>query len=144
MPKSPFSKVLCSKESLKEWLLFDLKNIGISISNEELEIKPYSSSCYGRYNVNKGKIIVYMYSDKECTTPYPYAELMETTIHEAVHYIQHHDPNFVRFKGVMHNAEFYHLYNEYSKTFNTIWLSRKLRRNMSERKKIKNVRVGQP
>ena len=56
MPKSPFSKVLCSKESLKEWLLFDLKNIGISISNEELEIKPYSSSCYGRYNVNKGKI----------------------------------------------------------------------------------------
>ena len=138
MPKSPFSKVMCSKESLKDWLLYDLKRIGISLSEEELEIRPYSSSCYGRYYVNKGKIVVYMYTDKELKVPYSYVQLMKTTIHEAVHYIQHHNPDFVRYKGVMHNPEFYALYDKYLRKFNSLWLSNILRRNVLEKNVITN------
>ena len=133
MPKSPFSEVLFSKENLKEWLLYDLKHIGIHLSNEELEIRPFSSSYYGRYNVKKQKIIVFMYADKEEFIPYPYMDLMKTAIHEAVHYIQHHNPDFIRYKGVMHNAEFYSLYREYNNRFNKLWLSRAvIRRKISE------------
>lgn len=93
-------------------LLSDVRKCGIT---EEfvLELKPYSKTYYGRYDPNKNKVTVYVYSDKECTTLMDYQELLFTVIHEAVHCIQWHDKSFVRIRGVMHDAEFYRLYSHY-------------------------------
>lgn len=114
-PKSNFNQVLFSPENLKEWLLYDLKRLGIVHNSEDfkLEIKPYSSTCYGRYYVKSDKIVVYMYMEKSQLIPYSYKSLLLTALHEAIHWKQHHDPNFVRYKGVMHNEEFYMNYGAY-------------------------------
>lgn len=93
-------------------LLQDVRKCGI-MEDFTLELKPYSKTYYGRYDPNKNKITVYIYSDKECTELMDYKDLLFTVIHEAVHCIQWHDESFVRVRGVMHDAEFYRLYSEY-------------------------------
>lgn len=99
-------------QELYHRLMRDIKKCGISV-DFTLELKPYSKTYYGRYNPELNKITVYVYEDKQCLHPVKYEELLLTTIHEAVHCIQWHDESYVRIRGVMHDAEFYKLYNKY-------------------------------
>lgn len=99
--------------TLKNHLMSDLKLTGIP-TDFELVLKDYSSTCYGKYLKSKKLIIIYVYMDKECTTLFPYEEILDTLVHEAVHHFQHYyEEDFVRYKGVMHNPNFYKYYNKY-------------------------------
>lgn len=99
-------------QTLKSHLISDLKLTGIP-TDFELVFKDYSSTCYGKYLKSKKLIIIYIYEDKECTTLFPYEKILDTLVHEAIHHFQHHyEENFVRYKGIMHNPNFYKYYNE--------------------------------
>ena len=107
-----------SQEELKTRLLFDLSQINLPVDEVELYIRPFSKTYYGRYFP--------VYNDKE-TTPkiyiYPYESedgnlmtydsILLTAIHEFCHHIQYTSGSFVRNKGVMHNTQFWKLYNHY-------------------------------
>lgn len=99
-------------EELYHRLMKDLSSIGLNESFT-LKLKPYSKTFYGRYDPNKNTITLYVYEDEGCSKLFPYKELLLTLIHEAVHCIQWHDESFVRVKGIMHDAEFYRIYNKY-------------------------------
>ena len=90
----------------------DLSKIGL---NEEftLSLRPYSQSYFGRYDIATSTIILYVNKTPNGDM-YPYEDLLLTTIHEAIHCKQWHDPNFKRRKGVMHDTEFKRLYALYS------------------------------
>lgn len=100
-------------QELYHRLLFDMQRVGIDTSFT-LEIKSYSKTYFGRYDPNHDKITVYVFEDDLCTKMYSYMEILLTCIHEAVHSIQWNDKSFVRRKGVMHNADFFSLYNRYA------------------------------
>lgn len=78
-----------------------------------LMIKPYSKSFYGRYFLKDNRIVVYLYRDKDKPTPYNYKELFKTLIHECCHHIQYTGENYIRRKGIMHDSDFWRLYNHY-------------------------------
>lgn len=114
------------REYLHDSLLQDLRAIGIQ-ENFNLDIKPYSKTFFGRYNPNTDTVILYVYQDKDCSRLYDYEDLLLTAIHEIVHYIQWHDPNFTRRKGIMHDPEFYSLYNEYADRAKALLLLKEVR-----------------
>ena len=99
-------------QELETQIRKDLSKIGLDV-DFKLSLRPYSKSYYGRYDVASSTIIVYV-----CKTPegemYSYEDLLLTTIHEAVHCKQWHDPKYKRVKGVMHDLEFKKLYALYS------------------------------
>lgn len=103
--------LLNDKQELYEKLLSDLKKLGIS-KNFNLILKDYSKRLLGRYNPNNKNLTLYVYPYKKGLYMYPYKELYETFIHEVVHSIQHNNPSFIRVKGVMHNKEFYKIYDD--------------------------------
>ena len=80
--------------------------------NFNLILKDYSKRLLGRYNPNNKNLTLYVYPYKRGVYMYPYEELFKTFIHEVVHFIQHNNPSFIRVKGVMHNEEFYKIYDE--------------------------------
>lgn len=94
-------------------ILKDLSNLGIDCTSFELLLKPYSKTYLGRYFTLKKRVVVYVYKDKERTTVFNYKDLIDTTIHEVCHHLQWSDPEYTRVKGVMHNNEFWKLYNSY-------------------------------
>lgn len=99
-------------QELYDRLVNDLKLIGIEV-NYTLELKPFSKKFFGCYNPNSNKVTIYVYQDVANNRLYPYDSILLTAIHESVHCIQWNDPDFVRIKGVMHNEQFYELYNMY-------------------------------
>jgi hypothetical protein len=113
-------------QELYHRLLRDMKALGIP-TNFTFELKPYSKTYFGRYDPNLNKVTVYVYEDKSCTKMMSYEEILLTSIHEAVHSIQWQDKSFVRRKGVMHDADFYRLYNMYSDRAKSILLLREVR-----------------
>ena len=100
------------QELLYQRLLEDLRKVGVS-SSFTLELRPYSKTYFGRYDPNTNKITLYIFEDKDCSHYVKYEDLLLTLIHEAVHCIQWDNKSFVRRKGVMHDAEFHRLFNEY-------------------------------
>lgn len=58
------------------------------------------------------KIYVYPYETKE-EDLMSYDLILETSIHEFCHHIQYTSGSFVRNKGVMHDTQFWKLYNHY-------------------------------
>jgi hypothetical protein len=102
-----------SLSTLSNSLLFDLQLLGLP-TDFKLSVKEYSASYNGRYSPKNTEVILYAYQDKECTKEVPYAFLLETAIHEVCHHIQWKDPNFKRYKGIMHNNEFKELFNKYT------------------------------
>lgn len=114
------------QEQLYNRLISDLKKLGIPL-NFELEVKPYSKSYYGRYNPNTNKITVYAYEDKNCTRVYSYDSLLDTVIHEFTHYIQYTNPNYKRVKGVMHDSNFWVLFNYFRDRIKSIRLWEELK-----------------
>lgn len=99
---------------LSERLLHDLREIGIDTEGFELVLRPFSKSYFGRYEVIKRRVIVYVYKDAEKNERYDYTSLMKTAIHEVVHHLQYQNPDFVRYKGIMHDAQFKRMYKYYA------------------------------
>lgn len=89
----------------------------------DLTFKHYSKHFYGRYHRYKpetGKlpnVSVFIFKNKEKTELYPFEDLVSTLIHEVCHHIQYSQPDFVRRKGVMHDKEFWDLYNAYMSAY---------------------------
>lgn len=115
-----------SEEKLYNKLLTDLKLLGFDTTGFELKLRPYSKSYYGRYHIQKKIIIVYIYSDKNMVHMIPYSQLFKTLIHEAIHHVQWSNSEYVRVKGVMHNEEFYKLYNQYEVKYNKLKIKQRL------------------
>ena len=113
-------------QELHHRLLKDMKAVGLP-TDFAFELKPYSKTYYGRYDPNSNKVTVYIYEDKSCTKMLSYEDILLTSIHEAVHSMQWNDNSFVRRKGVMHNAEFFRLYNSFSDKAKSMLLLRKVR-----------------
>ena len=99
-------------QELETQLRNDLSKIGLDVKFN-LSLRKYSKSYYGRYDVVTSTIIVYVQKNPNGDM-YSYEELLLTTIHEAIHCKQWHDPNYERLRGVMHDTEFKRLYALYS------------------------------
>ena len=129
-------------QELHHRLLTDLRRVGIA-DKFELNLRPYSKTYYGRYDPNQNRITLYVFEDKECTKLMKYKDLLLTLVHEAVHCIQWNDPTFIRRKGVMHDAEFYRLYNSYSDRVKSLLLLQEVRHDRfptAHRGKVSEVR----
>lgn len=107
-----------SQEELKTRLLSDLSQLNLPVYEVDLFIRPFSKTFYGRYfpvyndNVARPKIYVYPYENEEKDLM-NYDLILETSIHELCHHIQYTSGSFVRNKGVMHDTQFWRLYNHY-------------------------------
>lgn len=76
-----------------------------------LELKPiYSSTYWGRYFPQRK--LIRLYALDEYGRQFDDEILIREGIHELTHHIQHHHiPYWRRIKGVMHDAEFFNIYN---------------------------------
>ena len=107
-----------NQEELKTRLLSDLSQINLPVNEVDLFIRPFSKTYYGRYfpvyneKQTRPKIYVYPYETKE-EDLMSYDLILETSIHEFCHHIQYTSSSFVRNKGVMHDTQFWKLYNHY-------------------------------
>ena len=106
--------VIIMNEDFHSRIIRDLRRIGIT-EEFELELRDFSKTYYGRYSPTKNRITLYIYLDPLCKVLVDYKSLFLTAIHEAIHCIQWNDKSFVRKKGVMHDEEFFRLYNLYRK-----------------------------
>ena len=105
-------------EELKTRLLSDLSHLNLPVDEVDLFIRPFSKTFYGRYfpvyNDEKVRPKIYIYpfenSDGDLMS---YNQILDTTIHEFCHHIQYTNSCFVRNKGVMHDTQFWKLYNHY-------------------------------
>ena len=109
-----------NQEELKTRLLSDLSQINMPVCEVDLFIRPYSKTYNGRYfpvydeKKAKPKIYVYPYSNEENNSFVEYDIILETAIHELCHHIQYTSGSFVRNKGVMHDTQFWKLFNRYT------------------------------
>ena len=107
-----------NQEELKTRLLFDLSQINMPIDEVDVFLRPFSKTYYGRYfpvydeEDTRPKIYIYPYANTKGDL-LDYADILDTAIHEMVHHIQYTSGSFVRNKGVMHNTNFWKLYNHY-------------------------------
>lgn len=106
-------------EELKSQLLSDLSLLNFPIDEVDFHLRPYSSTYYGRYfpvydeKRIRPKIYIYPYENTKGDLM-SYESVLETAIHEFCHHIQYTSGSFVRNKGVMHNPQFWKLYNHYT------------------------------
>lgn len=95
----------------------DLRRLGLP-TDFTLVLKDYSKRYYGRYDVDKKEVIIYIYRDEELTCRFTYKELMDTVIHEAIHHFQYcYQHGFLRLVGVMHDPVFKKMYTNNYKEF---------------------------
>lgn len=110
---------IMSQEELRTRLLSDLSQLNMPVYEVELFIRPFSKTFYGRYfpvyddKVARPKVYVYPY-ENEKQDLMNYDKILETSIHELCHHIQYTSGSFVRNKGVMHDTQFWKLYNHYT------------------------------
>ena len=107
-----------SQEELKTRLLFDLSQLNLPVYEVDLYMRPFSKTLYGRYfpvhdeKRVRPKIYIYPYENEDLELM-EYKTILETSIHEFCHHIQYTSGCFVRNKGVMHDTQFWKLYNHY-------------------------------
>ena len=94
-----------SQEELITRLLSDLSLLKLPTNEVDIYIRPFSKTYYGRYFP--------VYNDEETKPKIYLYPLLQTVIHEFCHHLQYTSGSFVRNRGVMHNAEFWKLYNHY-------------------------------
>ena len=99
-------------EELYQKLIKDLKCLNLPVEEVTIKLRPYSETYYGRYFPDKQRLFIYPFKNREGTIM-SYTMILCTTIHEMVHHIQHQDPTFKRKKGVMHDPQFWKLYNHF-------------------------------
>lgn len=112
-------------EELYDRLISDVACIGLNL-DFELVLRPYSKNYYGTYNPNNNRIVLYVYKDAKKQKLYPYWTILSSFIHEIIHYLQWHDENFVRNKGVMHDPQFYRLFHQYTDRMKAVLLLREV------------------
>ena len=105
-----------SIEEMKHRLMTDLNLIGIPADEVDFFIRPFSKTYYGRYfpvvdSKDRPKIYVYPYENVKGDLM-PYEQVLDIAIHEMCHHIQYSNGH-VRVKGVMHDTNFWKLYNRY-------------------------------
>lgn len=109
---------------LQHRLLSDLRRLSLPIDEVEVFLRPFSKTYYGRYfpayDETQPKIYVYPFEDKRGTL-LNYQTILETTIHEFCHHIQYASGH-QRVRGVMHDTQFWQLYNHYMKRARTMCL----------------------
>lgn len=107
-----------SQDELKTRLLSDLSQISLPVYEVDLYIRPFSKTFYGRYfpvhneKQVKPKIYIYPY-ENEKEELMTYDKILETSIHEFCHHVQYTSGSYVRNKGIMHDTQFWKLYNHY-------------------------------
>ena len=99
-------------------LVSDLRSLKLPVDEVELYIRPFSKTFYGRYfpsyeTDDKPRIFIYPFTNINNTECDSYSQIVSTAIHEMVHHLQYTSPNFTRYKGVMHDTQFWKLYNHY-------------------------------
>lgn len=103
-------------DELRHRLLTDLQDISLPVDEVEIFIRPYSKTYYGRYfPTYAGDEIppkIYLYPYEESGEFMPYSKILETVVHEFCHHIQY-TSGHERVKGVMHDTQFWRLYNHY-------------------------------
>ena len=106
-------------EELKTRLLSELAQINLPIDEVDLYMRPFSKTLYGRYfpvhndkGIIKPRIFIYPFKNKRGEF-LNYDEIFETSIHEFCHHIQYSSGSFERKRGVMHDTQFWKLYNHY-------------------------------
>ncbi len=119
---------MCSDiAEIKDHLITALRTLSLPVDDVNVVVKKRSKCFWGRYydygtpKDKRPRIIIYALK-LGCDEPYSNSILLYNSIHEMVHYIQYHDPKFIRKKGVMHDADFYSLLNKYSKRAEKIGL----------------------
>lgn len=88
----------------------DLEKVGLP-TDMVITLKGYSKTYEGRYIPSSREII--LYQTTKDGSPISYSQVLDTAIHEAVHHIQWSTPDFTRYKGVMHDPEFWQMYATY-------------------------------
>lgn len=107
------------REELKDKLLSDLSKIKLPVEEVEISLRPYSKTYYGRYfpvyndKETKPKIYIYPYENSNGDLM-SYDLILSTAVHEFCHHIQYTSGSFVRNRGVMHDPQFWKLYNLYT------------------------------
>lgn len=107
-----------NQEELKTRLLFDLSQVNLPVDEVELSLRPFSKTYYGRYfpvyddKETKPKIYIYPFENTNGDLM-DYDVILQTAIHEFCHHVQYTSGSFVRSKGVMHDPQFWKLYNHY-------------------------------
>lgn len=106
------------QEELKVKLLSDLSKLNLPVDEVDLSLRPFSKTFYGRYfpvyNDKETKPKIYIYPYANCVGEFmSYDDVLRTAVHEFCHHIQYTSGSFVRNKGVMHNPQFWKLYNHY-------------------------------
>ena len=102
---------------MTEQELYD-KLVEISgVSDFHLELKQtYSESYWGRYF--PGRKLIRLYALQECGEQYPDDIIIREGLHELTHHIQyHHIPFWERRKGVMHDEDFWNIFEGMLKSF---------------------------
>lgn len=111
--------IYLDKDILLNSLICHASEIGLPINEVSVFIRPYSKTFLGRYfPVPKGsteKAKIYIYPFETLDSLMDYSDIFETFVHEMCHHIQYKDSDFMRLKGVMHNQDFWLLYNFYMK-----------------------------
>lgn len=106
-----------TEEDLMTRLLSDLATIGLPVYEVDVVFRPYSKTYYGRYfpvrDERKMKPKIHLYPYELSGDFMDYTKLFENGVHEFIHHIQYSDRSFVRKKGVMHDVQFWKLYNHY-------------------------------
>ena len=105
-------------QELSTRLSEDLRLIGLPVDDIEIRFSnKYVKTYYGLYYPKADKydpfIMLYPYRIPNSNFTYKYEQILDTAIHEMCHHIQWSDPNYVRIKGVVHDAEFWEMYNKY-------------------------------
>lgn len=105
------------EEELKYQILNDLQDINLPVDEVDVFFRPYSKTYYGRYfpvysDRIRPKIYLYPYANKSGIF-LEYDTLLSVAIHEFCHHKQYTSGAFVRYKGIMHDEQFWRLYNHY-------------------------------
>lgn len=105
-----------SVTELQHRLLQDLRSLRLPVDEVDVFFRPFSKTYYGRYfpaySRHRARIFVYPMSSPNGDL-LSYNLVLDTAIHEFCHHIQYVD-GLVRVKGVMHNEQFWRLYNHYT------------------------------
>lgn len=113
-----------TKEGLKVCIENDLRDLGLPIEEFDIEFYPkFCKSFYGKYfpirylktlkNNKRVKPYIKIYPMTASGDLMNYEKILETAIHESIHHLQHTNLKWKRKRGVMHDLDFYKLFNYY-------------------------------
>lgn len=104
-------------EDIQYRLLSDLRLLSLPVDEVDVFFRPYSKTFYGRYYpsrdeaITRPRLFIYPFANRAGEL-LPYDVIMTTAIHEMCHHIQYTNGHN-RVRGVMHDTEFWKLYNHY-------------------------------